>query len=258
MVVSAKGIKQRSPEENKKISNHFYFLAELDKEWQGLEENVPHVPFSAEHYTEAEMIKRSKMFYELLNKRRSVRFLSDEPIPREVIDNVIRTAGTSPSGAHTEPWTFVVVQDPYLKHKIREIVEEEEEINYKKRMGDRWVNDLKRLRTNWIKEYLDTAPYLILIFKQVYGWLPNGKKKTHYYNEISVSIACGILLAALQNVGLYTVTSTPLNCGPQLRVLLQRPANEKLLLLLPVGYPKKDATVPALTRKPLEDIMVVM
>uniref|UniRef100_A0A8C6J4H4 iodotyrosine deiodinase n=1 Tax=Melopsittacus undulatus TaxID=13146 RepID=A0A8C6J4H4_MELUD len=169
-----------------------------EEEWQGPEENVAHVPFSAEHYTEAEMIQRSKMFYELLNKRRSVRFLSDEPVPREVIDNVIRTAGTSPSGAHTEPWTFVVVQDPYLKHKIREIVEEEEEINYKKRMGDRWVNDLKRLRTNWIKEYLDTAPYLILIFKQVYGWLPNGKKKTHYYNEISVSIACGILLAALQ------------------------------------------------------------
>ncbi|XP_027671559.2 iodotyrosine deiodinase 1 isoform X1 [Falco biarmicus] len=251
----------------------------VDEEWQGLEENVAHVPFFAERYSEAEMIKRSQMFYELLNKRRSVRFLSDEPVPREVIDNVIRTAGmvlsgprsekkkrisiavqlcTSPSGAHTEPWTFVVVQDPYLKHKIREIVEEEEEINYKKRMGDRWVNDLKRLRTNWIKEYLDTAPYLILIFKQAYGQLPNGKKKTHYYNEISVSIACGILLAALQNAGLYTVTSTPLNCGPQLRVLLQRPANEKLLLLLPVGYPKKDATVPALTRKPLEDIMVVM
>ncbi|NXY45779.1 IYD1 deiodinase, partial [Ceuthmochares aereus] len=231
---------------------------EADEEWQGIDENATHVPFSAERYSEAEMIKRSQMFYELLNKRRSVRFLSDEPVPREVIDNVIRTAGTSPSGAHTEPWTFVVVQDPYLKHKIREIVEEEEEINYKKRMGDRWVNDLKRLRTNWIKEYLDTAPYLILIFKQVYGRLPNGKKKTHYYNEISVSISCGILLAALQNAGLYTVTSTPLNCGPQLRALLQRPANEKLLLLLPVGYPKKDATVPALTRKPLEDIMVIM
>uniref|UniRef100_A0A8C8B0Z3 iodotyrosine deiodinase n=1 Tax=Otus sunia TaxID=257818 RepID=A0A8C8B0Z3_9STRI len=169
-----------------------------EEEWQGLDENVAHIPFSAERYSEAEMIKRSQMFYELLNKRRSVRFLSDEMVPREVIDNVIRTAGTSPSGAHTEPWTFVVVQDPYLKHKIREIVEEEEEINYKKRMGDRWVNDLKRLRTNWIKEYLDTAPYLILIFKQVYGRLPNGKKKTHYYNEISVSIACGILLAALQ------------------------------------------------------------
>uniref|UniRef100_A0A8C3LV94 iodotyrosine deiodinase n=1 Tax=Chrysolophus pictus TaxID=9089 RepID=A0A8C3LV94_CHRPC len=232
--------------------------SEVDEEWQGVDENVAHVPFTAERYSEAEMIKRSRSFYELLDKRRSVRFLSDEPVPREVIDNVIRTAGTSPSGAHTEPWTFVVVQDPDLKHKIREIVEEEEEINYKKRMGDRWVNDLKRLRTNWIKEYLDTAPYLILIFKQVYGRLPNGKKKTHYYNEISVSIACGMLLAALQNAGLYTVTTTPLNCGPQLRALLQRPVNEKLLLLLPVGYPKKDATVPALTRKPLEDIMVVM
>ncbi|XP_044304771.1 iodotyrosine deiodinase 1 isoform X2 [Varanus komodoensis] len=167
-------------------------------------------------------------------------------------------SGTSPSGAHTEPWTFVIVQDKEMKHKIREIIEEEEEINYKKRMGDRWVNDVKRLRTNWIKEYLDTAPYLILIFKQVHGILPDRKKKTHYYNEISVSIACGILLAALQNVGLVTVTSTPLNCGRRLRLLLRRPANEKLLLLLPIGYPTKDATVPDLTRKPLDDIMVVI
>nr|XP_025036415.1 iodotyrosine deiodinase 1 isoform X1 [Pelodiscus sinensis] len=233
-------------------------LTDADSDWQELDQNIAHVSFSAERYSKDEMIKRSKEFYELLNKRRSVRFISDEPIPREVINNVIKAAGTSPSGAHTEPWTFVVVEDPELKHKIREIIEEEEEINYKKRMGDRWVNDLKRLRTNWIKEYLDTAPYLILIFKQVYGMLPNGQKKTHYYNEISVSIACGILLAALQNVGLVTVTSTPLNCGPRLRVLLQRPPNEKLLLLLPVGYPSTDATVPDLTRKPLDDIMVVM
>ncbi|XP_061480091.1 iodotyrosine deiodinase 1 [Rhineura floridana] len=227
-------------------------------EWQGLDDNIAHVPFSTERYAEEDMMNRSKDFYELLNKRRSVRFISDEPVPREIIDNVIKTAGTSPSGAHTEPWTFVVVQDAEVKHKIREIIEDEEEINYKKRMGDRWVNDLRRLRTNWIKEYLDTAPYLILIFKQVYGMLPDGKKKTHYYNEISVSIACGILLAALQNVGLVTVTSSPLNCGPRLRVLLERPVNEKLLLLLPVGYPRKDATVPDLTRKPLEDIMVVI
>nr|XP_025036416.1 iodotyrosine deiodinase 1 isoform X3 [Pelodiscus sinensis] len=173
-------------------------LTDADSDWQELDQNIAHVSFSAERYSKDEMIKRSKEFYELLNKRRSVRFISDEPIPREVINNVIKAAGTSPSGAHTEPWTFVVVEDPELKHKIREIIEEEEEINYKKRMGDRWVNDLKRLRTNWIKEYLDTAPYLILIFKQVYGMLPNGQKKTHYYNEISVSIACGILLAALQ------------------------------------------------------------
>ncbi|CAJ0952854.1 unnamed protein product, partial [Ranitomeya imitator] len=114
---------------------------------------------------------------------------------------VIANKGTSPSGAHTEPWTFVVVEDPEVKHKVREIIEEEEEINYRKRMGDKWVNDLKKLKTDWVKEYLDTAPYLILIFKQVYGILSNNRKKTHYYNEISVSIACGILLAAIQNLG---------------------------------------------------------
>ncbi|XP_069464226.1 iodotyrosine deiodinase 1 isoform X2 [Ambystoma mexicanum] len=245
-------------DEDLQDSTDLHLEEEDEEEWQNSEEDVPHVPFSCERYPEEEMVRRSREFNELLSKRRSVRFISSEPVPREVIDNVIRTAGTSPSGAHTEPWTFVVVQDPEAKHKIREIIEEEERINYMKRMGDKWVNDLKRFRTNWIKEYLDSAPYLILIFKQVYGLLPQNKKKTHYYNEISVSIACGMLLAALQNVGLVTVTSTPLNCGPRLRVLLQRPVNEKLLMLLPVGYPSKDATVPDLARKPLEDIMVVL
>ncbi|TSL61176.1 Iodotyrosine deiodinase 1 [Bagarius yarrelli] len=210
-------------------------------------ENLPHIPYSPARYPEDKMLERSEHFYTFLNQRRSVRFISPEPVPREVIDNVIRAA---------EPWTFVVVADAETKHKIREIVEQEEEINYKQRMGDKWVHDLRPLRTNWVKEYLDTAPYLILVFKQTYGIMPDGKKKTHYYNEISVSISCGLLLAALQNVGLVTVTSTPLNCGPQLRVLLHRPANEKLLMLLPVGYPASDATVPDLKRKDLEDIMV--
>ncbi|XP_056419343.1 iodotyrosine deiodinase 1 [Hyla sarda] len=227
--------------------------------WQDMdEENLLHVPFSPRRYSEQEMLRRSKEFYELLNQRRSVRFISDEAVPREVINNIISAAGTSPSGAHTEPWTFVVVEDPEVKHKIREIIEEEEEINYRKRMGDKWVNDLKKLKTNWVKEYLDTAPYIILIFKQVYGILSDNRKKTHYYNEISVSIACGILLAAIQNAGLVTVTTTPLNCGPRLRLLLERPVNEKLLMLLPVGYPSKDATVPDLKRKPLDDIMVMV
>ncbi|XP_041814979.1 iodotyrosine deiodinase 1 [Chelmon rostratus] len=231
---------------------------EEDGDWvdSNREEDHPHVPYSSPRYPEETMLVRSKDLYNLLNQRRSVRFISPEPVPREVIDNVIRTAGTAPSGAHTEPWTFVVVSDPETKHQIRQIVEEEEEVNYRQRMGDKWVNDLAKLRTNWMKEYLDVAPYLVLIFKQTYGILPNGKKKTHYYNEISVSISCGILLAALQNVGLVTVTSTPLNCGPQLRLLLKRPANEKLLMLLPVGYPASDATVPDLKRKPLCDIMV--
>lgn len=220
------------------------------------EEDVAHVPYSPERYSEETMLRKSKDFYSLMNQRRSVRFISPEPVPREVIDRVVHTAGTGPSGAHTEPWTFVVVSDPEVKHQVRLIVEEEEEVNYRQRMGDKWVQDLSRLRTNWMKEYLDVAPYLILIFKQTYGILPNSKKKTHYYNEISVSISCGILLAALQNVGLVTVTSTPLNCGPRLRLLLKRPVNEKLLMLLPVGYPASDATVPDLARKPLEDILV--
>nr|XP_020497676.1 iodotyrosine deiodinase 1 [Labrus bergylta] len=228
-----------------------------DGDWvDNCEEDRQHVPYSPPSYPEEMMLQRSEEFYTLLNQRRSVRFISPKPVPREVIDNVIRTAGTAPSGAHTEPWTFVVVSDPEMKHKIRQVVEEEEEVNYRQRMGDKWVNDLAKFKTNWIKDYLDVAPYLVLIFKQTYGILPNGKKRTHYYNEISVSISCGILLAALQNVGLVTVTSTPLNCGPQLRVLLKRPVNEKLLMLLPVGYPAADATVPDLKRKPLDDIMV--
>ncbi|XP_019287310.2 iodotyrosine deiodinase 1 [Panthera pardus] len=225
---------------------------------QESEEDVEHIPFSHTRYPEKEMVKRSQEFYALLSKRRSVRFISSEQVPMEVIDNVIKTAGTAPSGAHTEPWTFVVVKDPDVKHKIREIIEEEEEINYLKRMGRQWVTDLKKLRTNWVKEYLDTAPVLILIFKQVRGVAASGKRKVHYYNEISVSIACGILLAALQNAGLVTVTTTPLNCGPRLRVLLGRPTNEKLLMLLPVGYASKEATVPNLTRKPVDQIRVIV
>lgn len=152
----------------------------------------------------------------------------------------------------------MVVSDTGLKHQVRLIIEEEEELNYRQRMGDKWVQDLSKLKTNWIKDYLDEAPYLILVFKQTYGIMSGNKKKTHYYNEISVSISCGILLAALQNVGLVTVTSTPLNCGPRLRVLLQRPVNEKLLMLLPVGYPAPNATVPDLARKPLDKIVVHM
>nr|XP_046229591.1 iodotyrosine deiodinase 1 [Scatophagus argus] len=233
---------------------------EDDDDWVDIDEeaNCPHVPYSTQRYSEETMLERSKDFYTMLNHRRTVRSISPEPVPQEVIDYVIRSAGTAPSGAHTEPWTFVVVSDPEMKHQIRQIVEKEERMNYQQRMGDKWVSDLSKFRTNWIKEYLDVAPYLVFIFKQTYGILPNGKKKTHYYNEISVSISCGILLAALQNVGLVTVTSTPLNCGPQLRLLLKRPANEKLLMLLPVGYPATDATVPDLKRKPLEDITVYM
>ncbi|XP_048391721.1 iodotyrosine deiodinase 1 isoform X2 [Stegostoma tigrinum] len=180
---------------------------------------VQHIPYSPQRYSEDEMIRRANEFYHLMNARRSVRFISEEAVPREVIDNVIRTAGTAPSGAHTEPWTFVVIQDPETKHQIREIIEEEEEINYMKRMGKKWVSDLRKM--SWC----------------TYPWVT--RSSLHDWNA-----------------GLVTVTTTPLNCGPRVRVLLGRPENEKLLLLLPVGYPAKDATVPDFKRKPLDEIMV--
>ena len=221
------------------------------------EENLKHVPYHQENqFPEEEMMRRAKEFHEFMNKRRSVRFIREKPVPSlKLIETIIHTAGTAPSGAHMQPWTFVVVSRASVKSEIREIVEEEEEVNYRKRMGEKWVRDLQRLKTNWCKPYLEEAPYLILVFKQVYGITPQGKQN-YYYNEISVCVATGILLAAIHHAGLVTVTTTPLNCGPRLRILLERPVNEKLLFLFPVGYPALDAIVPDLDRKCIDEIMV--
>lgn len=192
-----------------------------------------------------------------MNDRRSVRSYRREPIPPiDIIENCIRAAGTSPSGAHTEPWTFCVITDMEIKQSIRDIIESEEELNYAQRMHKQWTTDLRPLKTNHIKPYLTDAPYLILVFKQTYGVTKQGKRKQHYYNEISVSIAVGILLCALQAAGLSSLVTTPLNCGPALRALLNRPVNEKLLVLLPVGYPAENCKVPDLERKQLDDIIV--
>ncbi|XP_018567707.1 iodotyrosine deiodinase 1 isoform X2 [Anoplophora glabripennis] len=221
-----------------------------------LPSDLKHIPLQFERMSKDRAVKKSEEFYDLLNKRRTVRHFSKEPVPKEIIYNIIKTAGTAPSGAHTEPWTFAVVSSPEIKRQIRQIIEDEEEINYKKRMGKVWTTDLKPLRTNWVKEYLTDAPYLILVFKQMYSFKEDGTKKLHYYNEQSVSLSCGILLAAIHCAGLVSLTSTPLNCGPALRSLLGRPASEKLTLLLPVGYPAEECLVPDLHRKPLEDIMV--
>ncbi|KAJ8969142.1 hypothetical protein NQ317_018588 [Molorchus minor] len=203
-----------------------------------------------------ESIEKSREFYSTMKNRRTVRHFSSQSVPKEIIYNIIQTAGTAPSGAHTEPWTFVLVSSQTMKQKVRKIIEDEEEINYKKRMGKRWVADLKPLRTNWVKPYLTDAPYLILVFKQMYSFREDGIKKIHYYSEQSVSIACGFLLTAIHYAGLISLTSTPLNCGPALRKLFGRPCSEKLALLLPVGYPSPECLVPDLQRKPLEDILV--
>ncbi|XP_017101251.2 iodotyrosine deiodinase [Drosophila bipectinata] len=228
-------------------------VEETDDLQPALEEK-PHVSFVAGLNLNPNGAER---FYKLVQGRRSIRSFSSHPKPDlSIIEDCIRAAGTAPSGAHTEPWTFCVVEDPEVKKTIREIVEQEELMNYSQRMHPQWVTDLRPLQTNHIKEYLTLAPYLILIFKQTYGLTSDGRRKRHYYNEISTSIAGGILLCALQAAGLASLVTTPLNCGPALRTLLQRPVNEKLLILLAVGYPSEDCKVPDLQRKQLSDIMV--
>lgn len=218
--------------------------------------DTPHIPYKFEKISEDDMKLRSLTFYEHLNKRRSIRNLSSDPIPMEIIENIIRAAGTSPSGAHSEPWTFVVVKDPKIKSQIREIIEQEEYLNYDRRMGEKWVKDLQFVGTTHEKPYLEEAPYLILVFKQIYH-IEDGVRYAHYYYEISTAIACGILVTAIHNAGLVTVVTTPLNSGVALKELLGRPENEKLMVLLPVGYSAEEAKVPDVQRKPLEKIMVV-
>jgi len=220
-------------------------------------EDTPHVALNHVRYTEEEMLQRSRDFYLEINKRRSCRMMSTDAVPRSVMENILLAGGTSPSGAHTEPWLFCLVGNQEIKEQIRDIVEQEELVNYNSRMGDQWVNDLKFVKTDWKKEYLSEAPWLILVFKQTYGLLEDGGRRNFYYNEISTCISAGLLLAAIQMAGLVTLTSTPMNAGPALRKLLNRPPREKLMLLLPCGYPAKDATVPGITRKPLEEISAV-
>ncbi len=219
--------------------------------------DTPHVPYCPERLSESEMLSRSEAFYRKMNGRRSVRNFSTDPIPLGVIENIVKTAGTSPSGAHCEPWTFVVVKDTKIKAQIREIIEQEEYLNYDRRMGDKWVNDLQFINTDHEKPYLEDAPYLIIVMKQQYRIGETGVKYSHYYYEISTAVAAGFLITAIHNAGLVTVTTTPLNSGGALRELLGRPANEKVMLLLPVGYPAKDAMVPGVTRKPLEEIIAL-
>jgi nitroreductase len=198
-------------------------------------------------------IDQSKAFYELMNKRRSVRFFSDKNVPKEIINNVIKSAGTAPSGAHKQPWTFCVVSNKELKHKIRELAEEEERRNYSTRMSDKWKKDLEHLGTNSVKEFLDIAPYLIVIFRKPYDLEKNGNKSPNYYVNESVGIASGMLIAAIHNAGLVTLTHTPSPMG-FLEKVLDRPKNEKAYLLLPVGYPSKSCKVPNLKRKNIKEI----
>ncbi len=187
--------------------------------------------------------------------RRSVRNFSDKTIPKEVIDNLLRIAASAPSGAHKQPWTFCVITTEDIKSRIREAAEKEEYTNYHGRMSEEWLEDLKKFGTDWHKEFLTTAPYLIVIFKKSYDLESDGGKVKNYYVSESVGIACGFLLSAIHQLGLVSLTHTP---SPMnfLGELLNRPSNEKAFLLIPVGYAAEDATVPNLNRKALSEVMV--
>lgn len=200
-----------------------------------------------------EMERRSEAFYELMKRRRSVRDFSSQPVPRRIIESAIQTAGTAPNGANLQPWHFAVAESPDIKKKIREAAEEEERAFYAERAPDEWLDKLAPLGTDENKPFLEKAPYLIAVFSQSYGIDSRGNKQKHYYVKESVGIACGILITALHNAGLATLTHTPSPMG-FLNDILDRPSNERPFLLLVTGYPSEDAKVPVIEKKPINDI----
>jgi nitroreductase len=190
-----------------------------------------------------------------MRSRRTVRDFSSQPFPVDLITNAIEIASRAPSGANQQPWRFVVVSDPDLKRQIRIAAEAEERENYENRFPQEWLDKLAPFGTDWQKPFLEIAPYIIVVFRIDYG-LEDGRKIKHYYVQESVGIACGFLIAALHLAGLATLTHTPSPMG-FLGKILDRPANERPFLLLPVGYPAPDAQVPVLTKKPLSEVMVL-
>lgn len=208
---------------------------------------------SYREYKEAEMRRRAADFYADVKRRRTVRDFSHRPVPREVIEDCLRAAGTAPNGANRQPWHFVAVSDPTVKKQIREAAEAEERAFYNERASEEWLEALAPLGTDANKPFLETAPYLIVIFAESYGRDENGRKLKNYYVTESVGIATGMLITALHHAGLASLTHTP---SPMafLNDILQRPENERPFLILVVGYPAADAQVPKITKKPLNEI----
>jgi len=200
------------------------------------------------------MITRGRAFLDHMWKRRSVRDFSPDPVPRACIETAIRAAMSAPSGAHRQPWRFVVVDDRDLKRRIREAAEEEERENYQHRFPDEWKEALAPFGTDWHKPFLESAPFLVVVFRELHGVAADGRRVTNYYVNESVGIACGLFIAALHMMGLVTLTHTPSPMG-FLSDLLGRPANEKPYILFPVGFPARDARVPAIERKAFEEVV---
>lgn len=194
-------------------------------------------------------------FYDAVRTRRTVRQFSDRPVEREVIETCLRAAGTAPSGANHQPWHFACVQDPAIKRSIRIAAEKEEQAFYGGKAGETWLDDLKKMGTDANKPFLETAPWLIAIFAERYGVREDGSRQKNYYISESVGIATGLLITALHQAGLATLTHTP-NPMKFLNQILERPGNERPYILLVVGYAADDARVPraATIKKPLEQI----
>ena len=212
-----------------------------------------HVSYRINALSEEEAVTKSESYFNKLNERRSVRDYSDKWIPKKIIDNLIKSASTAPSGAHKQPWTFCAISNQELKSKIRKAAEIEEKKSYQSRMSERWKKDLKPLGTDMNKPFLEIAPWLIVVFKKPYDFDKDGNKINNYYVNESVGIACGMMISAIQNAGLVTLTHTP---SPMnfLSKILNRPSNERAFLLLPVGYPKFPTYVPDIKRKSLNKI----
>ncbi|MGB0932978.1 MAG: nitroreductase family protein [Lishizhenia sp.] len=211
------------------------------------------IDYQGESYTAEEMLEKSKTYYQWLDKRRSVRDFSDTPIPREVLEHIIMSASTAPSGAHKQPWTFCLISNQELKAEIRELAEKEEYTSYKSRMSENWLKDLAPLGTDWKKEFIEIAPWIIVVMKKPYE-LVNGEKKNNYYVSESVGIACGMLLSAIHNAGLVSLTHTPSPMNFLIKAL-NRPENERPFLLIPVGYPSKTAKIPDIKRKNKDQVI---
>lgn len=202
---------------------------------------------------QAEGEQKSRDFLQKMQLRRSLRHFSDQDVPQSLIENLLLTAGTAPSGAHKQPWSFCAISNAALKQQIRIAAEKEEYDSYNSRMPQSWLQDLAPLGTDWRKPFLETAPWIIIVFKRVYERQLDGSKRNNYYVNESVGIACGFLITAIHEAGLVTLTHTP---SPMnfLSTILKRPENERPYLLLPVGYPADPAYIPDIKRKQLDEI----
>jgi iodotyrosine deiodinase len=213
-----------------------------------------HVRYIRDTYSESDAFARAEEFYQWLDTRRTVREICNKPVSKEIIEQLIMAGSTAPSGAHKQPWTFCAISNADTKKAIREAAEKEEYDSYHGRMSERWLKDLAAIGTDWHKPFLEDAPWIIVIFKRVHEHI-DGEKVNNYYVNESVGIACGMILAAIHNAGLVTLTHTP---SPMnfLTKILNRPENERPYLLLPIGYPEDEVYVPDLHRKSLEDVAV--